>query len=398
MKNDINAVKIKLAVLFGGQSVEHEVSVITALQAIESLNKDKYEIIPIYITKNNEMYCGDFIGNIEEYKDIPSLLKKSLRVYLLKNGAGIEIITQKKLKNKTINNIDIIFPMGHGTNVEDGILQGYLKFLGVPYVGCDVCSAAAGMNKYIMKAVFKNENIPILECERALISEFIRDKNAVIQRLKEKINFPMIIKPINLGSSVGIKIAHDKDSLEEALEHAFLFSEEVLAERAIINLKEINVSVLGDIESAEASECEEPLSNSDILSYEEKYVNGGKNSGMASLTRKIPADISEEQRETIRKLAVEAFKSLGCNGVARIDFMINLDDDSIYLNEINTLPGSLAFYLWEPVGLKYSDLLEKMIELALKRERKNKTINFSFDSNILSNAKIGGMKGKLNGK
>lgn len=395
MGKNADTSKIKLAVLFGGQSVEHEVSVITALQAIESLNREKYDIIPIYITKSNEMYFGEFIGKIEEYKDIPSLLNKSRRIILTKSGSRLEIIQLKKFRNAFIDCIDIVFPMGHGTNVEDGVLQGYLKFMGVPFVGCDVYGASAGMNKYIMKSVFKNEDIPVLDCERALAGEFIRDREAVTQRLKDKLSFPMIIKPVNLGSSVGIKVARDNESLEEALEHAFLFSEEVIAERAIVNLKEINVSVLGDIEEAEASECEEPLSDGDILTYEKKYVSGEKNSGMASLSRKIPADITAEQRDKIRMLAVKAFKALGCNGVARIDFMIDLDDNGIYLNEINTLPGSLSFYLWEPVGVRYADLLEKMIELALKRERKYKAINFSFNNNILSGARINGVKGKL---
>ena len=182
------------------------------------------------------------------------------------------------------------------------------------------------------------------------------------------------------------------------MEEAFAFSDRILVEPAVVQLKEINCSVLGDSESAEASVCEEPVqaSDEDILSFEQKYVGGGKSGGskgMASLKRKIPADISPEQEEKIRTLAVDAFRSLGCNGVTRIDFMIDMATDKIYINEINTIPGSLAFYLWEPKGVKYPELLEKMIQLALKRHRQAEKINYTFDSNILSMGGSFGAKG-----
>ncbi len=386
--------KIKLGVFFGGKSVEHEVSVITAIQAMASINKDKYEIVPIYISKNGDMYCGEKIGKIESYTDIPSLLRESSRVVLVKdeNKFLLTRYPAKKFGNSTVASIDIAFPMGHGTNVEDGALQGFLQTIGIPYVGCDVTSAAVGMDKYITKILLKADGIPVLNAERLKNSAHYE-----LQSLEEKIGYPMIIKPINLGSSVGIKIARDRDELEAVIEHAFMFTNEIIAEHAIMNLKEVNVAVLGDAEAAVASECEEPIACDEILSYEDKYVsgdkNGSKSSGMASLKRKIPADITPMQREEIRLLAVKAFRSLSCNGVARLDFMIDMDNDEIYFNEINTLPGSLAFYLWEPIGLKYTDMLEKMISLAFKRERENSSINFSFESNILKDAKLGGSKG-----
>ena len=222
-----------------------------------------------------------------------------------------------------------------------------------------------------------------------------------MEKVEKAIDYPVIVKPVNLGSSVGIKIAHDRKGLEEALNDAFSFAQRVLVEKAITNLKEVNCSVLGDTEHAEASECESPVAKDEILSYKDKYMSGATSSkqggskggnGMASLSRELPANITPENREKIRQMSIDTFKALGCNGVARIDCMIDLDDGQIYVNEINTIPGSLSFYLWEPVGKKYDELLDDCIRLALKRNRELESISFSFDTNLLANANLGGAK------
>ncbi len=396
--------KIRVGVFFGGKSVEHEVSVISAIQAFNAFDREKYDVIPVYITKDNEFYTGEYAGKIEEYRDIPALIRKSTRVIVVNDGGRTKLVRypRKKFGDSTEAEIDVAFPVVHGTNVEDGALQGYFQTLNIPYAGCDVVSSAVGMDKYVMKAVLKDNGIPVLDCVTVTALEYAKDSDKIIDETEQKIGFPAIVKPINLGSSVGIKIGRDKDGLAEALDYAFTFSGRVLVERAITNLREINCSVCGDKDEAEASECEEPIGSDEILSFEDKYVSGGakesKSSGMASLKRKIPADISKETREEIRSVAVKAFKCLGCSGVSRIDFMIDSDENKVYLNEINTIPGSLAFYLWESVGVKYPRLLDKMVSLALKRERELKNLNFTFKSNILAEAKLGGVKGgKLNG-
>ena len=396
--------KIRLGVFFGGKSVEHEVSVISALQACRSLNKEKYEIIPVYITKNTEFYIGENIGKIEAYKNIPALLKESERVLPVGNSGTVELLhyPMKKFGNNIAAVIDVALPIVHGTNVEDGALQGYLQTLGVPYAGCDVLSSAVGMDKYVMKCVFADNGIPVLPGTVINIKEFTREQASVTERIESRTHYPVIVKPVNLGSSVGIRKARNRDELLDALDYAFTFAMKVLVEDAITELKEINCAVLGDYEHAEASECEEPVANDEILSYQDKYVGGTKSSGgksgMASLKRRIPADITPEQREEVRTMAVKAFQALGCGGVARIDFMLDKSTGKIYLNEINTIPGSLAFYLWEPVGLHYGDMLDRLVDLALKRARENKSINFSFDTNILENASFGGSKGAKGGK
>lgn len=401
--------KIKLAVIFGGKSVEHEISVISALQACEYINKDKYEVIPLYMTKSGEFYVGENIGNIECFKDINSLLKTSQRVILMQEGDKVNIVKypMKKFGNNVVNSIDVAFPIVHGTNVEDGALQGYLQTLGLPFVGCDVLSSAVGMNKYVMKTVFKDNGIPVLDCECVNLNDY-EDVEALMDRLEAKFGYPVIVKPINLGSSVGISKASNRNKLEEALSLAFTFASKVLVEHAIEELKEINCAVLGNDLEAEASECEEPLNADEILSYENKYMGSGSkggakggakgSQGMASLARQIPANITPEVREEIRTMAVKAFKCLGCNGVARIDFMIDKSTGQVYLNEINTIPGSLSFYLWEPIGVKYTVLLDRMIQLALKRHREEEKITFSFDTNVLAGISFKGTKGAKGSK
>jgi len=397
--------KINVAVMFGGKSVEHEISVISALQAAEQLDREKYEVIPIYITKQGKMYTGEQIGRIDAYKNIDALLKNSRQI-ILTNEDGKVVAAEYPVKfrfgRKRSTVIDVVLPIVHGTNVEDGTLQGYLKTLGVPFAGCDVLASAVGMDKHIMKLVFREAGIPVLDSKCFLKTEYIDNEEAVLAAIEGTFGYPVIVKPVNLGSSVGISKARSREELTEALELAFQFAATVLVERAITNLREINCAVLGDIYEAEASECEEPLNATDILSYEDKYLAGGKSSGgskgMASLARKIPADISEEQRTLIRNMAVKAFQAIGGNGVARIDFMIDTSDNTVYLNEINTIPGSLAFYLWKPVGVSYPQLLDRMIALALKRARDEAEIVYSFDTNVLANCSFGSPKAGKFGK
>lgn len=390
--------KIKVALMFGGKSVEHEISIISALQAAQSIDREKYEVIPVYISKAGDMFVGERVGDIEAYKNIKALLADSTPVTMARIGGRVAIMKlQKKLFDSGIYDyIDVAFPVVHGTNVEDGTLAGYLNMLGVPFVGCDVLSAALSMDKYAMKPIFKDNGIPVLDCCLFNTDEFSGDEDAVVAKIEEKIGYPVIVKPVNLGSSVGISKADNREKLSEALADAFSYARRVLVERAIVNLTEINCSVLGNDRKARASVCERPVGSDEILSYEDKYIGGGKSSGskgMVSTKRVIPADITDEQTAKIQDYAVRAFKALGCCGVSRIDFMIDNDSGEIFLNEINSIPGSLSFYLWEPVGVKYTELLDEMISLALERDRETGRITYAFDTNVLSGVKLGGLKG-----
>ena len=292
--------KTKIAVMFGGKSVEHEVSVISAIQAIGNMDREKYDILPVYISKANEMYIGDGVGDIEQYKHIDQLIAKSQRVILISSGGKpcfLSYPLKRFGKNQEIE-VDLAFPIVHGTNEEDGTLQGYLKTVGIPFVGCDVTASAVGMDKYVTKAVLKDNGIPVLDCMQFTTGDY-RDVDAMVAAIEERLGYPVIIKPVNLGSSVGISVAKDRAHLVQSIDDAFLYASKIIVEHAITNLREINCSVLGDDEEAIPSECEEPLHSQDILSYEDKYMSNSKSGaskGMASVSRKIPAEISEEMQ------------------------------------------------------------------------------------------------------
>ncbi len=391
--------KINLAVFFGCRSVEHEVSIISAVQAMASIDREKYNIIPVYVTKNGEMVTGDSLFDIENYKDIPALLKKCVPVTFLRKDKKVIMseLTKGFFARQKETTVDVAFPIVHGTNCEDGTMQGFFEFLDLPYVGCDIVSSAVGMDKAVFKDVLKRFSLPVLDCITFYAREYAENRERVIADIIEKIGLPAIVKPINLGSSVGISKANDKNELLDAIDLAVSFADKILVERAVIGLREINCSVLGDSDECIASVCEEPFMTDEILSYEDKYTGGGKKSGgskgMASLSRKIPAELSEERTQEIRDLACRIFKALGCCGVVRIDFIIDTETDTVYANEINTIPGSLSFYLWEPAGIPYKELLDRMISLAFRRQRKKEELTFTIDTNILAGVKLGGTKG-----
>ncbi len=390
--------KTTVAFLFGCPSVEHEVSIISAVQAMRAVDKNLYDIVPIYVTKNGELYTSDAMFEVETFRDLNTLLKNASPVALLRQGNDVVLrfLDSSFLKKKKDIVINVAFPVVHGTNCEDGTIQGYLEFLRVPYVGCDILSSAVGMDKAIFKDVMKSADLPVLDCEKFYAREYAEKREEIISKIEKNIGYPVIVKPINLGSSVGISKANDKNSLVCAIDLAISFSDKVLVEKAIENLREINCSVLGDSSECFASVCEEPISHDEILSYAEKYLGGNKNSkGMASLGRKLPAQLPDEKTQEIRGLAEKVFKALGANGVVRIDFMLDTKNDKVYVNEINTIPGSLAFYLWEATDMPYSKLINKLIDLAFKRGREKENLTFTIDTNILSNVSFGskGAKG-----
>lgn len=388
--------KLKIGVIFGGRTVEHEISIITANQAITNINKEKYEIIPIYISKSGKVYTGENLLDLKEYKNLEELVKKCEEIVLVNNGTKANIIRvkSKMFSNNIINSIDLAFPIMHGTNGEDGSIQGFLEILGIPYIGPDVLASSIGMDKIMMRRILKEQQIPSLDYVAFYSLNYINNEEKYIKEIEDKIPYPVIVKAGNLGSSVGIKKAKNKSQLVEAIEFAMEFSDRIMVEKAIENLKEINCSVMGDMIEAQASICEEPIGSDEILSYTDKYIGnsktkggvkcGTKSQGMATLQRKVPAEISEETTKQIQEIAVKTFKILGCNGVSRIDFMIDLNDNNIYVNEINTIPGALSYYLWEATGKTFEKELDDLVELAFKRNRERQNRTYSYDQNILA--------------
>lgn len=391
--------KKQLAFVIGGKSVEHEISIITGLQAFNAFDNPEYEPFVLYISKNNEFFIGQNLEDIKNYKDLKKVCDEATRVVLVNDSGQAKFVQYpaKKFGKNFERNIDMAFMCVHGTNVEDGALQGFFKTHDVPIVGCDVEAAALSMDKYAQKLIAKAAGVPVLDAHRFNMKDY-ENTDIIISKIENSFKYPVIVKPLNLGSSVGINVADDSESLIDAIDDAFLYAAEIIVEPAIKNLREINVSVLGDNLEAEASEIEEPMHTDSILSYEDKYANnakGGKSKGMASVSRQIPANVPEDMRTQIRDLGVKTFQALSCSGVARIDFLLDGDMNEVYFNEINTIPGSLAFYLWEPLSVSYAELLNKMIDISKTRTRLEHQLTFSFDTNVLENANLGGSKSKI---
>ena len=390
--------KTNMAVFFGCRSVEHEVSVISAVQAMNAIDRSKYEVIPVYVTKEGEIFTSPLLFDIESFKgNLDELVEKCEQVTFirLKNKTVMRSFASGLFKKCRDTVIDLAFPIVHGTNCEDGTMAGYFEFLNLPYISCDIISAAVGMDKAVFKSVLKSAGLPVLDCMTFRLREFSADKEHFIREIGKKIGYPLIIKPANLGSSVGITKVNSESELESAISLAASFAEKILAERAIKNLREINCSVLGDADSCIASVCEEPFMHDEILSYADKYEGNSKSKGMASLGRKIPADISEELSEKIRGLSVDIMKATGSSGVVRIDYLLDSESGEVFANEINTIPGSLAFYLWEASGIKYTELIDRLCDIAFKRQRNRDNLTFTIKTNILSGASFGskGSKG-----
>ena len=390
--------KIKVGVIFGGETVEHEVSVITAVQAMEHINQDKYEIVPIYISKNRIWYTSPMLMDIEVYKDFNDLKRYAKQVVLTKIGDKFYLQNTKGLFKRNITDIDIAFPIVHGNNVEDGTLQGYLDSVGIPYVGSKVLGSALGQDKVVMKQVFKDMGLPIVDYTWFFDSEYADDCEKIFTNVK-KLGYPVIVKPATLGSSVGITFVKEEKDLANAIEEAMKYDVKVVVEKAVKNLVEVNCSVLGNYSYQEASVIEEVTSDDEFLTFADKYIGGSKgklkgpSKGMASASRIIPARISKELETNIKETSKQAFKALNLGGVCRIDYLIDKKTNKYYINEPNTIPGSLAFYLWEKTNKKYEDLLDEMITLCIKDYKNRHKKIYSFESNILSNYGVKGLKG-----
>ena len=400
--------KIKMAMFFGGKSVEHEISVITANQAYASINKEKYEIIPIYISKKGLMYTGEGLFDLNRYKKLEDLISTLTQVTIVNDGKNVNVVEypMKKFGNSIINTIDIAFPIMHGTNGEDGTIQGFLELMGVTYIGPDIVASSVGMDKIMMKKILKASDVPVVDFVAFYALEYVRKEDELLKEIEEKLKYPVIVKPANLGSSVGISKANNRDELMESIENATQFSDRIIVEKAISKLREINCSVIGNQVDCEPSVCEEPVFSDDILSYEDKYTGGGKGKlgnktgqkAMAASQKKLPADLTDDKRIEIENLAMRTFKTLGASGVARIDFLMDsANNDTVYVNEINTIPGALSYYLWEKTGKTFEKEIDDLVDIALKRQRNREGRVYTYDQNILAltGGKIGGAKGKM---
>lgn len=399
--------KIRVGVLFGGKTTEHEVSIITAVQAMGYLDEDKYEVIPIYLTKDNEMYTGEPLKEMDIYKE-PELLKRYCKNVVCYGNNGVLLLQNKKgLFKKIVKEVDIVIPAVHGYNMEDGNIQGMLETFGVPYTGSDIYGCTVGQDKVFQKQILEAEKLPVPKYKWFYDSEYYEDENKIIEEIK-KLGFPVIVKPARQGSSIGIGVAKSEESLREAILDAIKYDEKILVEKMVDNMMELNCSVLGSNSYMQTSAIEQVMGCDEILSFNDKYIgsdsskgsskfsNGSK--GMVSASRVIPAKISDDLKIKIEETSKSAFKALGASGVVRIDYLYDKKADKLYINELNSIPGSLSFYLWTPLKKEYPELLDDMIGIAVKRYKNKMKKTTIFDSNILSSCGVKGakgMKGKL---
>ncbi|MBC8336103.1 MAG: D-alanine--D-alanine ligase [Anaerolineales bacterium] len=363
--------KLKVAVIFGGRSGEHEVSLMSAKSVLGALDPQKYELIQIGITHEGAWMSGENTLAIFSGKASGELNP----VFLPGDPSLAGLYALSQTEYTKLSDFDVVFPVMHGSYGEDGAMQGLLEMADVAYVGAGVVGSAVGMDKGIFKDVMIANGIPVVESVFALRSEIEADMNAVIEKI-ETLGYPVFVKPANMGSSVGVSKCDNRSSLGEGLMEAAAYDRRILIERGI-NAREIEISVLGN-DDPQASVPGEVEPSREFYSYESKYIDG--TSGLL-----IPAPLSEERAELMRQIAVKAYKAIDCAGMARVDFMIDKDDDKFYLNEVNTLPGftEISMYpkLWEASGLSYPQLVDRLIELALERKADRDRTERRFRSN-----------------
>jgi D-alanine-D-alanine ligase len=363
--------RLRVGVLFGGRSGEHEVSLVSAASVMSALNPDLYEIIPIGINKEGWWLTGPDVmdllkGNKDDGDVYECVLSTDPSVKALyafaRDGDSWKVP------------LDVVFPVLHGTFGEDGAIQGLCELAGIPYVGAGVLGSAIGMDKVVQKKLQRQEGLPVVDFLAFRAKDFIDDPELLLDRVEQALGYPVFVKPPNLGSSVGISKAIDRAELERAIRIALRYDRKVIVEKAVRNAREIEVAVLGNEEPI-ASVPGEIIPSNEFYDYDAKYVDGASQCV-------IPAELDPETADRIRALAIEAFRAIACEGMARVDFLLSRDDNSLYLNEVNTIPGftSISMYpkLFEAEGIAYRDLLDRLIELALQRHEANSALLHSF--------------------
>ena len=390
----------KIAVIFGGISPEHEVSFITSMQALQNIDKEKFEAFPVYVSKDGTLYTGEVLREIESYKNLSNITNKAIQIQPNLNSKQSSFTYFSKslgiTKQKFIP-VDVIFSCFHGGLGENGGFPGLFEIMNIPYVGPGILSSSVGMDKVVVKNLFAEAGLPQTSYQWFYRNDWEDKREEILNKTAGKLIFPLFVKPANGGSTVGVTKVKDKKALENAMEVAFLFDRKVIVEEGFAG-REINISVLGNSGSKlETSVCEEVFPSEELLSYEDKYASGSsKAGGMASTKREIPAKIKNSTAQKVEEIAKTAFKVLDLSGVSRIDFIVNEEKDKLVILEANTIPGSLSFYLWEPKkGMKFKELLTRLIELSLDRYSEQEENTKSFPSNILENFKPSSKSSKL---
>ncbi len=389
--------KKNIVVAFGGRSPEHEVSVLSAMQAVAALRETPYHVVPLYINKSGRWFTGTPLLELENYQDLNELQQKTTPCTFSFDDIGKPVLleTEKKgfFSKPEAHSIYSLIPAFHGSEGEDGSFQGACQMFHIPYGGSGVFASSLGMDKVKAKAFCREQGIPVVEDVSFSEKDWQTNQENIIGRIKQ-LGYPVVVKPVTLGSSIGVMKADKEDELIDGIETAFRYDEQLLVEKAVQPLMEINCSVLGTPGNNRASVCEQPLGQQETLSFADKYQGDeAGNKGMASADRIIPADIPDKQRNHIQNLARQIFTLFGAAGVARLDFLIQKDEGIVYFNEINTIPGSFSFYLWEEDGMNMKELMLHLVDISIEQHRRKSGRIRSYDTNLLSEKAVRGIKG-----
>jgi D-alanine-D-alanine ligase len=386
--------KQTIAVVFGGRSVEHDVSVVTGHQIMKAFDTQYYEVVPIYITRDGKWFTGEPLMNLDNFRNEVVSHKGIEQVVLSPTVQHHGLIINPvagRLQKSELKRIDVVFPAIHGSHGEDGTLQGLCEMADVPYVGCAVLASAVANDKAITKAVLAQNNIPVVDGLLIHRDQWLDNREAVITQITEKLSLPVFVKPATLGSSIGVTRADTAEALVMSLEIATNFDRRVVVEKAIIGGVEINCAVMGYSGEMNASVLEQPVSWETFLTYEEKYMRGG--GGMKGAERLIPAPLTESLTAKIQQTALDAFRAIDGRGIARIDFLVYPETETVFLNEINTMPGSLAFYLWSETGLSARQVVEKLVKLAQDAYADKRKNTYNYETSLIELTASRGLKG-----
>ena len=388
------AEKLRLGILFGSRSTEHEVSIVSALQLANYVNPFKYEVTLVYISREGAWYVGGALWKLETYLDFDPRKSGLTQVFPDLTARSRALVSARReglLRGESRRaeaRLDCVIPVMHGLHGEDGSLQGMLEMMDMPYTSCGVAGSAVGLDKIMMKQAFRGCGFPVMPDTAVSRQEWLHDPEALINHIESLLPYPVFVKPANLGSSIGVSRADNREKLKDALELGFSLDRRCLVEQGLDKPEEVNCAVLGYDGDITTSVVEMPVREGDLLDFETKYLRAAQGGGMASLSRVIPAPISEAETARVKQLSRDIFWALDCKGVVRVDFMIDRATRGIYVTEINTIPGSMAFYLWEKTGegLRYRHLIDRLVYYAMKAYQDKDSNITSFQSEIISGA------------
>lgn len=384
-----------VGVVFGGRSVEHDVSIVTAQQIMQAFDPERYEVVAIYITRDGKWFTGEPLKDIDNFKADNIITSDGIEPVILSpdvrhHGLILNPLAGRFAKSD-IKRLDILFPAVHGSHGEDGTLQGLFELADIPYVGFATCGSALTNDKILTKQILQQNNLPVVEGVSFSRDDWLTDADAIIAKIEAQLSYPVFVKPATLGSSIGVSRADDADFLRGSIDMAVNFDRRVLVETGVTDGIEINCAVMGYGQETKVSTLEQPLSWSDFLAFEDKYLRG--NDGMKSADRIIPAPLSDALTEQIHAYSRQAFQAVDGQGIVRIDFLVKPDSNEIYINEMNTMPGSLSFYLWRETDMTDSEVVDYLVKLARDAYADKRRTVYDYKTNLVEVASGRGAKG-----